>query len=61
MSIVPIPRRPRRGNGYPTSDGKPMAESERHRDLMLELIHTLKAFYAQTPRVCVSGNTLMFY
>jgi Uma2 family endonuclease len=61
MSIVPIPRRPRRGHGYPTSDGKPMAETERLRDLMLELIHTLKAFYAQTPRVCVSGNMLMFY
>ncbi|MFO0842611.1 MAG: Uma2 family endonuclease [Gemmataceae bacterium] len=61
MSIVPFPRRPRRGNGYPTSDGKPMAETDRHRDLMLELIETLKAFYAAQPQVYVSGNLLLFY
>jgi Uma2 family endonuclease len=61
MSIVPIPRRPRRGNGYPTSDGKPMAETDVHRDLMVALIETLKAFYAATPRVYVSGNLLLFY
>lgn len=48
-------------NGYPTSDGKPMAETERHRDLMLELIKTLQVFFALVPRVCVSGNLLMFY
>jgi Uma2 family endonuclease len=61
MSIVPVPRRPRRGNGYPTSDGKPMAETDRHRDLMNDLIETLKGFYASQPRVYVSGNLLLFY
>src|SRR5262245_17691159 len=60
MSIVPIPRRPR-GNGYPTSDGKPMAETDIHRDLMQELIQTLKAYYAEQDRVYVSGNLLLFY
>jgi Uma2 family endonuclease len=46
---------------YPTGDGKPMAETEWHRDLMLALIQTLTAFFATTPRVCVSGNLLLYY
>jgi len=46
---------------YPTSDGKPMAETEIHRDLMLDLIKTLDAHFAADPMVCVSGNLMMFY
>jgi Uma2 family endonuclease len=46
---------------YPTSDGKPMAETDWHRDLMVALIETLKFFFLQTPRVYVSGNLLVFY
>jgi Uma2 family endonuclease len=48
-------------NGYPTSDGKPMAETDWHRDLMNILIQTLKAWYADQPRTYVSGNLLLFY
>jgi Uma2 family endonuclease len=48
-------------NGYPTSDGKPMAETDWHRDLMNALIDTLKAWYVAQPRVYVSGNLLLFY
>ena len=48
-------------NGYPTSDGKPIAETDWHRDLMLELIETLKEHFAGQPRVYVSGNLLVFY
>ena len=48
-------------NGYPTSDGKPMAETDWHRDLMLRLIETLKVYYAAQQRVYVSGNLLLFY
>lgn len=47
-------------NGYPTSDGKPMAETDWHRDLMLILIEVLRTFYAGK-RVYVSGNLLVFY
>lgn len=54
---MPIPWK----NGYPTSDGKPMAETDWHRDLMLALIQTLKVWYAAQPRVYVSGNLLLFY
>jgi Uma2 family endonuclease len=48
-------------NGYPTSDGKPMAETDLHRDLMLELIETLKLWFADDPNTYVSGNLLVFY
>ena len=60
MSIVPSPM-PRVGNGYPTSDGKPMAETDYHRDLMMDLIATLRAYYAEQENVYVSGNLLLFY
>ena len=36
-------------NDYPTSDGKPMAETDIHRDLMLALIETLKWWYGDVP------------
>ena len=46
---------------YPTSDGKPMAESEIHADVMTELIATLRGYYADRDDVCVSGNLLVYY
>ena len=46
---------------YPTSDGKPMAESEIHADVMTELIATLRGYYAGRDDVCVSGNLLVYY
>jgi Uma2 family endonuclease len=48
-------------NDYPTSDGKPMAETELHRRLMTALIETLEEWYANEPLVHVSGNLLVFY
>ncbi|MCA9794857.1 MAG: Uma2 family endonuclease [Candidatus Eremiobacteraeota bacterium] len=46
---------------YPTSDGKPMAETDLHRDQMFLLIQTLSDYYRDDPRVYVSGNILLFY
>ena len=46
---------------YPESDGQPMAETELHRDLMIDSILTLKARFQDIPAVCVSGNMLMYY
>jgi Uma2 family endonuclease len=60
MSIRPSPL-PHLDNGYPTSDGKPMAETDYHRDLMMDLIATLRAYYAEQENVYVSGNLLLFY
>jgi Uma2 family endonuclease len=46
---------------YPTSDGRPMAETDLHRDLMVDLIQTLQDYYADDPDVYVSGNLLLYY
>lgn len=45
---------------YPESDGKPMAESDLHRDLMFYLIHLLQRFFAEQVAY-VSGNLLIYY
>ena len=46
---------------YPTSDGKPMAETDLHRRLMMDLIETLDAHFRADPDVYVSGDLLLFY
>jgi len=46
---------------YPTSDGKPMAETDLHRDLMIALIETLRWWFRDRPKVYVSGNLLVHY
>jgi Uma2 family endonuclease len=46
---------------YPTTDGRPMAETDVHRILMTELIETLSDYFANEPNVYVSGNLLVFY
>ena len=48
-------------NAYPTSDGRPMAETDWHRDLMLRLIATLQHHFRDQPNTYVSGNLLVFY
>ncbi len=48
-------------NDYPTSDGKPMAETDHHRKLMTALIESLDDHFATDPEVYVSGNLLVFY
>ena len=45
---------------YPTSDGRPMAESDLHREVMVAAIDTLQLHYTGQP-VYVSGNILLFY
>jgi Uma2 family endonuclease len=53
--------KPKRTIKYPTSDGKPMAETDIHRDDMVDLIETLKDHFAADPNVYISGNLLLFY
>lgn len=45
---------------YPESDGKPMAETDIHRDLLMELIWSLQYHFIDDP-VYVSGNLLIYY
>ena len=54
-------RRPPRKVAYPTSDGKPMAETDDHRYLLVDLIETQKIHFESVPNVYVSGNLLMYY
>src|SRR5271167_2013881 len=60
MATAPAPR-PAKEIDYPTSDGRPMAETEVHRDLMVDSIQTLQHWFAADPMVCVSGNLLVYY
>src|SRR3569833_2144209 len=46
---------------YPTSYGKPMAESDLHRDLMIYVIEALRSFFDTRPDVYVSGNNFIYY
>ena len=46
---------------YPESDGKPMAETDRHRNLMADFIFLLKDHFEDVNDVYVSGNLLMYY
>ena len=46
---------------YPTSDGKPMAETQTHAQDMMDTIQTLQDYFVADPDVYVWGNLLMFY
>lgn len=46
---------------YPTSDGKPMAETELHQRVMFDLIQRLKAWAAIQQRVHAAGNVLVYF
>ena len=46
---------------YPTSDVRTMAETDDHRNAIVELIDRLQLWYADTPTHYVSGNLLVFY
>jgi Uma2 family endonuclease len=46
---------------YPETDGMPMAESDLHRDIMVDLINRLKERYAKRKNVYVTGNLLVYY
>lgn len=46
---------------YPSSDGKPMAETDLHRDEMVYVIEGLRSHFRDAPDVYVSGNILLYY
>lgn len=45
---------------YPTSDGRPLGETDLHRSVMFDTINTLIDHFAGQP-VYVTGNLLLFY
>ena len=46
---------------YPSSDGEPMAETERHRKLLTDLVDIIDRHFLRHPDVHVSGNLLLYY
>ena len=59
MTTLERPARARRVH-YPESDGKPMGETDLHRDLMTDLIFALKWFLRST-QAYVAGNLFIYY
>ena len=53
--------RPRRVH-YPSSDGKPLGETDKHRNVIFYVIEALKTFFAdRTGDVYVSGDNFIYY
>jgi Uma2 family endonuclease len=46
---------------YPENDGKPMAETDVHRNLLANLVFTLENHFQAQPDVYISGNLLVYY
>lgn len=46
---------------YPESDGKPMAETDKHRKLMMDFILVLEDHFENDDDVYVSGNLFLYY
>ena len=46
---------------YPTSDGRPLGETDVHREQIVDLIQSFQHFFRERSDVYVSGNLLMFY
>lgn len=46
---------------YPTSDGRPLGETDVHRQQIFDLIAALEYYYRDRDDIYVSGNLLMFY
>ncbi len=46
---------------YPESDGEPMAETEKHRKVMIDVIDILEQHFQHASDVHVSGNLLLYY
>jgi Uma2 family endonuclease len=46
---------------YPTRDGKPVAETPVHRDILFDLLFLLRRRFEADPMAYVSGNMMMYY
>ena len=46
---------------YPESDGQPMAETDVHRALMIDLLTMLQEYFHDDPQVYISGNLFLYY
>lgn len=56
----PIPYAPTDTELYPETDGKPMAASDMHREILIRILQTLEAHFEQYPDVYISGDIMMY-
>ena len=57
-----LPPRPKpRKVYYPSSDGKPMAETDWHIDSIIDLRQPLRAHFQDNPDIYVAGNMMFYY
>jgi Uma2 family endonuclease len=59
MSVSTVPHIPK--VHYPSSDGKPMAESDFQRGPLMYAVEALRIHFQQQPDVYVSGNLFIYY
>ncbi len=59
--VTPVPSPAVTEVFYPESDGQPMAETDIHRDLMVDLIAMLREHFRDDPHVYISGNLFLYY
>ena len=59
--VTPIPSPAVAEVFYPEADGQPMAETDVHRDLMIDLIAMLREYFRDDPHVYISGNLFLYY
>ena len=57
MAAIPL----QRDIHYPESDGEPMAETEIHLDVTIDLIQALRRRYREDPEVYVVGDMFLYY
>ena len=62
LNTSPLPSAPTEtADIYPESDGKPMAETERHFRELLKNFNLLESHFAHIPDVYVLGDMMMYY
>jgi Uma2 family endonuclease len=61
VSRIPLTELPPAAEYLPESDGTPMAETDVHREQMIDLLDCLTEYFRSDPMVYVTGNIFLYY
>jgi len=61
VSRIPLTQLPPAAEYLPESDGTPMAETDVHREQMIDLLNCLNEYFRSDPTVYVTGNIFLYY
>ncbi len=61
MATATFTSKPESGDVYPDRDGKPMAETPTHQNVMIDLIVGLRDWFADDSQVYVAGNLFVYF